>query len=461
MSKKVMLLLPDGVGLRNFIYTDFLDYGEVVVWTPIKDLKLEGVKQLALPKFTPHWLSDIYKSSLVDAAIYNFSKVFNAQTYLSYIRPRNTKTFRAKLKSKLIDFVVNRTKSFDDLLSLRQKYEVTLRKSQYYLECQAQLEAEKPAFVFCTNQRVLNAAPAMLAAQDMGIPTGTFIFSWDNLPKGNLSVTADYYFVWSEYMKDELIKYYPFIESSQVIVTGTPQFLPYFDEEVILPRETFCQAHNLPMDNHIICYSGDDITTSPNDPSYLKDTAKSVRALNEENDKKITILFRRCPVDKSDRFDEVLAEFQDVIMSVDPLWGSLNGLKSWDAIMPLKADNALLANTVYHCETVINLGSTMALDFAILNKTACYINYNVPSNHEWKVEKIYKYIHFQSMGDLDPVYWINDRDEFKDVIVKAIHDSENKLPSAQKWAKKIALHPLEDANKRVWDNIMDIVGTTR
>ena len=30
-----------------------------------------------------------------------------------------------------------------------------------------------------------------------------------------------------------------------------------------------------------ICFSGDDITTSPNDPVYLGDTAKAIMKLNE------------------------------------------------------------------------------------------------------------------------------------------------------------------------------------
>jgi hypothetical protein len=36
------------------------------------------------------------------------------------------------------------------------------------------------------------------AAQELGIPTATFIFSWDNLPKATLVLEPDYYFVWSD-----------------------------------------------------------------------------------------------------------------------------------------------------------------------------------------------------------------------------------------------------------------------
>jgi hypothetical protein len=44
----------------------------------------------------------------------------------------------------------------------------------------------------------------LLAAQQLGIPTATFIFSWDNLPKATMVVETDYYFV-GDHMKLELL----------------------------------------------------------------------------------------------------------------------------------------------------------------------------------------------------------------------------------------------------------------
>ena len=77
------------------------------------------------------------------------------------------------------------------------------------------LRKHTPNFVFCTNQRPLSGIAPILAARDLSIPTGTFIFSWDNLPKGMLVVESDYYFVWSDYMKMELMKYYSFIKEEE------------------------------------------------------------------------------------------------------------------------------------------------------------------------------------------------------------------------------------------------------
>jgi UDP-N-acetylglucosamine:LPS N-acetylglucosamine transferase len=53
----------------------------------------------------------------------------------------------------------------------------------YYRECLETLRREKPALVFCTNQRTVSALAPILAAQELGIPTATFIFLGTTCPK--------------------------------------------------------------------------------------------------------------------------------------------------------------------------------------------------------------------------------------------------------------------------------------
>jgi len=104
------------------------------------------------------------------------------------------------------------------------------------------LTKEKPDFIFCTNQRPSQAIAPILAAQDLGIPTATFIFSWDNLPKATTLVETDYYFVWSEHMKKEVLMYCPYVPAEKILVTGTPQFESHFDSNLLQTKEAF--LHN-------------------------------------------------------------------------------------------------------------------------------------------------------------------------------------------------------------------------
>ena len=118
----------------------------------------------------------------------------------------------------------------------------------------------------------------MLAAQELGIPTATFIYSWDNLPKATMVVEPQYYFVWSEHMKRELLNYYPFLDPENILVTGSPQFEPHLDPELRQERSEFYREHGLDLSREYLCFSGDDSTTSPDDPQYLADTAEAVAA---------------------------------------------------------------------------------------------------------------------------------------------------------------------------------------
>jgi len=425
------------------------------VWTPLDYLDA-SIEQLRLPDYRSHKMTDIYKTALVKAQLFAHYKAFGDPAYLDYISLSKSKTLKGKLKATLIDWFAKKYADTKRLEQLQEKYIKSIKKSDYYLQCRAQLEGEQPSFVFCTNQRMITAAAPMLAAQELGIPTGTFIFSWDNMPKGNLSVPADHYFVWSEYMKKEFHKYYPDIDRDRVHVVGTPQFIPYTNERLYESREDFCAHYNLNPSAKIICFSGDDVTTSPHDPLYLRDTAEAVRRMNELGGGKYQILFRRCPVDVSERYNGILEKYDDVIFSAPPLWKKPKGSEAWHGIVPTPEDIKLLVNTVLHCDTAVNVGSTIAHDFACMGKTSCYFKYNPVDKGAWDIHKIYRYIHFRSMQGLDPIYWIESSEDIDKMIIAATKDSEKKILDAKQWLRTIVTHPLSDANGRIWKTINNI-----
>ena len=68
----------------------------------------------------------------------------------------------------------------------------------------------KPEVLLCSHHRPTNVIAPVLAARDLGIPTATLIFSWDNLTsKGRIVAPFDHYLVWSELMRSELLRFYP------------------------------------------------------------------------------------------------------------------------------------------------------------------------------------------------------------------------------------------------------------
>ena len=79
----------------------------------------------------------------------------------------------------------------------------------------------RPAVLFCSHQRPTTVLPAVLAARSLGIPTATFIFSWDNLSsKGRIAAPFDHYLVWSDHMRQELLQFYPHVPHENVHIVG-------------------------------------------------------------------------------------------------------------------------------------------------------------------------------------------------------------------------------------------------
>jgi hypothetical protein len=467
-NKKVLVFLPDGIGLRNFVFGAFkksilenelsISYWNNTMY-PINE-KL-GVEEIKIKNAKNHFFSDIIKRAKKEIELNTSFKKTSNEAYFSYKFSASGVGLKNKLKLFLVHILISihkKEKSIKKLFGLIAKFE---RKTNYYKESLEILKKEKPAFLFCTNQRPILAVAPMLAAKYLGIPTAVFIFSWDNLPKGMLVVEADYYFVWSTYMKKELLYYYPHILENQIKVTGSPQFEPHFIKHTTKKTDFFKQ-YNLDLTKKYILFSGDDITTSPYDQYYLEDLAQVVSKINIEQDDSLRIIYRKCPVDFSDRHLEIIKEYKNLITCIDPLWENLGN--GWNTVMPQQADSTLLSDTIRYSELVVNVGSSMVFDAVSHNIPCAYINYNTANgdSSKWNIEKIYKYIHFKSMPRKEAVLWVNKKEDYFKIIENVLLGKIN-LDSTKEWFSKINEHPVDASdmlcktmNAIVFDNQINI-----
>ncbi|WP_196886359.1 hypothetical protein [Aureivirga sp. CE67] len=457
---KVCIVIPDGVGIRNYLYSDLLkklieNNSEIFIWHTLSNSAIEEIKKVysdekiifeRMPLFR-ETKSQVFIRELISYSrlLYN-SKLQKNETILNNWKPR--KQGVKKYLFGLIELYGKKiSKNYQDIVKLESYYEKLVIREipQVYNEY---LKKNEVDVVFCTHQRAIQAIPIMTEAKRMGIRTVGAIFSWDNMPKARLSVRTDEYVVWSSLMKEEMKTYYPEISLDKVTITGTPQFEFYNKEELYSSKEAFFTKHNLDVNRKVICYSGDDKKTSPFDPIYLEHLAKEIENFPKESQPQI--LFRRCPVDLSDRFDKVLEDYKHIIKVGNPEW-ALEGTKiGWDLVYPKYSDIIELMNVVKHCDTVVNVGSTMAHDFSIHNKPAIYINYDIEKESDWSVDTIYKFQHFRSMPDKNSVHWLNDKSEIKTVVEKALHSKE-KL-SNKKWFDCIV-----NEKNNACDNLVNVI----
>lgn len=461
MKKKVFIFLPDGVGLRNFAFTQFKGIGEqkgyeIVYWNnTVFSLKDElDYEEVKIENHKLHKLTSIFTRARKRIELNIFDKKFKETVYNTYNFPQSYKGLSNAFKSILVDLLVFFFSNERGLLFVRNQIKKLERKSSKYEYCKTQLEQHKPDFIFCTNQRPSQAIAPLLAAQDSGIPTATFIFSWDNLPKATTLVETDYYLVWSEHMKQEVLKYCSYTNSKNIFVTGTPQFESHFDKNLLQIREAFFKAHRLDSNKRYICFSGDDIVTSPLDQYYLEDLVKSVIELNQVG-YNLGVLYRKCPVDFTNRYDAILEKYKEVIAVVEPIWRPLG--KNWNEIMPTKEDFALQANVCEHTEFVANIASSMVFDFVAHDKSCLFFNYEQPQLKKGirDIGQNYHYIHFRSMPSKQAALWCYDKKSLTS-LVKAILDESSSVLEGKKWFETIAGQNPTNASNTIW-SVIEII----
>lgn len=438
---KLLLLFPDGVGIKNYIYADVFDPdSDLVLFHNFSNETINYIKgiksidsDIVIPNYNESAKEKFLRELIALARLYSGAeKTKNPTLLVNWVWKQ--KTLSKKIFYKAVQMLAPLCKSQSRIAWLDDKYQQAIRKNPFYGAVAKILKQVQPTTVFCSHQRGLKAATVFAAAQDLGIPTATVIYSWDNLPKGRLALRADRYLVWSAHMKQEMALFFPEIPQEHVIVTGTPQFEFYGNPDNIIDRQAFYSTCGLDPEKKTICFSGDDEMTSPDDPKYLDDLAEAIAGAGLQDH--FQILMRRCPVDLSGRYDAVIQKYDGLIKEAPPLWNN-PGVTGWTGLYPLYDDVKLLVSTAYYCDMVVNIGSTMAFDFAMFNKPCAFINYDQQHKKDanWTVDTIYRFQHFKSMPDEDAVIWINSKAEMASKITTGIATGMN--PKMNVWVDSI------------------------
>lgn len=461
---KVLLIVPDGVAVRNYLYTSFIsdlqrNKAKIIVYHQLSDSAISEIKNThkgtltfrKIPQFIESPLARLLRESIAYARLLRNKKLLNNKTILAFwSKKKGMKQRSLNVLSEIIGYFLS--KSYYLILKADDFYEKNIVKNQNAKDIYKDIESLNPDVILNLHQRSPLSAPIITIAKNKKIKCATVIFSWDNVPKARLISRYDSYLVWSDLMKNQLTLLYPEIDKKDILVVGTPQFECYFDKELYLDKKTFFNQYNLDVNKQTVCFSAND-RTSPYEPNYLEDVCESISKINERE--RPQILFRRCPVDKSDRFDKILEKYKSLVKPIDPDWRIDNEKdNSFTSIYPTYYDFVLLVNTVKHSDVVINLGSTMAHDFAVLDKPCLYLNYDPVINSTLPVKTIYNFEHFKSMKDLDPVGWINSKQEISKTISNALKNPEEVGVDRKKWMDKIVKHPLENNSQNIANTLL-------
>lgn len=439
-KRKVLFVVPDGVGIRNYLYSDMIsgltNEGFDVLLMHNLDKELINLinarlntplNQIELNFFREKKIQTLLRESTTFARLKSNARTKNNPTILeNWVR--GNVDFKRKLFLHFAKFLGSFLNNYRSIQFLESLIEKLWKDTEAFIHYQEILMVYKPDLIFITHQRVPSLVPFCLAASSLKIKTISAIYSWDNLPKARLPIRTDFYAVWSDHMKNELLDFYPEIRSSQIFVTGTPQFDFYSNTQLIISRIEFAKRYNLDPEKRWVLFSGDDELTSPYDALYLKDVAEAL--VNLDN---IEILFRQVPVSSVDRYRNVIENFPN-IKHIPPLW--MKG-QNWNSFFPLFEDIQLLTNLCFHCGTVINIGSTMALDFSFFNKPGIFLKYDVLKDPNWSTSTVYNFQHFRSFIGLDAVVFIEEKSEIESKILQVLNTPESVAVDRIIWRNKI------------------------
>ncbi len=298
------------------------------------------------------------------------------------------------------------------------------------------------------------AIQAVQAAQWLGIPTATFIFSWDNLTsQGRILPAYDYYLVWNEDIKQQLLKIYPRISADCVFVTGTPQFDFHFHRESFCSREEYCRNVGADPDRPIVLYSTGMAEHMPGEPLIVEQIADM---LLEMPDPRPQLLVRVYPKDRTGRFDDLELHRPDIVFP-EARW-----ISGW--LTPTESDNQMLTNTLRHVDVGINVASTISLELCMFDKPVINVAYNPPGMASVRVPyaRYYEFDHYQAVVESGAVQLSRNPEEMRSQLRGALT-----TPSALRGKRRSLMQRMFGetldgrSSERVAQVLLDLAATAR
>jgi hypothetical protein len=320
--------------------------------------------------------------------------------------------------------------------------------SDYYAQLYEKL---RPGLVFNgSHVHSQVAIQAIQAAQWLGIPTATFIFSWDNLTsQGRILPTYDYYLVWNEDLKQQLIRIYPSIQPEHVFITGTPQFDFHFRPDSYWSREKFCAQVGANPEHPIVLYSTGMAEHMPGEPLIVEQIADMLRDMADLG--RPQLLVRVYPKDRTGRFDELKRQRGDILFP-EARW-----VEAW--LTPTEADNEMLTNTLRHVVAGINVASTISLELCMFDKPVINVGYNPPGMPEVRVpySRYYEYDHYRAVVDSGAVDVAYSPDQMRAQLREALGNPAVRSPQRRALMQRMFGETLDGrSSERVADVVLNL-----
>jgi hypothetical protein len=397
----IVLLLSSGWGVRTFLQTDVLP-----------ELRRRArVVLFAAPDLVPTLRERLGDDVLVEP-LHPFDP--NAGAYGRAYRRRNHRFFRlSPTATRRIKMVEHRRTlrgakrlAFDlreleaRLFARREalpgmeeaERPLLLRDYPHAAEYGRRLRGHGADLVVSTLPHAHEEAPPAIVARHLGIPVAAWINSWDNLTSKPAYFTGyDHYFVWSERLRSELLRYYPEAAAATVDVTGVPHFDWYQSPCMKMTREELCAAYGFDPRRPLVLYGAATPHLAPSEHLIVQRLADDLAGMEEQPQ----LLVRLHPGDAGGRF-RGWSPGSSVALQVP----GERGRGRLGGYCPTPEENRELVSSICHAGVVINLASTLTLDAALCDRPVVNIAFDLSPERSFQttIEQYYaEYDHYRTV----------------------------------------------------------------
>ena len=457
MGKTLGVVITDGVGFRNFILSDFIteaekQFDKVYIFSCLpkevyRDFHFnsEVIELDVFQEKFPTWFfrkaKEVTHLQLHARGNFGIKDNLNA-TYSKANNPRGIATRFLHKWSKRIH-------SEQWILRYNRWQQKTFKRDAITLQYKQLLKEKGIDMLFFTHQRPPYIAPLIYAAEQLHIKTTAFIFSWDNLAsKGRMAGNFDYFMVWSQLMKDELLQFYTSVKENQIAIVGTPQFEPYVLNRYGMTRQEFLARFDLKEGQKTILFSCGDVSTSPNDPVYIDAIAKGI--VTGKIAEPVNFIVRTSPAEEPKRFKAIAQKYPFIRWNYPDWTLARSGhQENWSQRIPSVQDISDLKSVLQYSDVSVNMLSTMSLDTMLFDKPVINTVFGDGENGLKNDQRFLNYAHIRKVVESNAVTIAKNEEELIAGLNQCLATPLSKIEPQKKLIALQIGKPLENTSERI------------
>ena len=462
-KNKVIIVIARGEAVRNFVFTKFLkvlsNNAEITLLTSVYHPQLiesskNHVKQIIeLKKYNENLLVYLFRQ-IIHTAHYRWINTQAVKYYWGRHNNRVRNNFYEFLKLKLIrlmSFPFSNRTMLKIGHSIEKWISIKLRPTNDFDLLYNEI---KPDFVFnCSHIHGVTADLPLRVAKHFKIPTGVFLFSWDNLSsRSRIFPDYDKYFVWTKSIKNHLIDLYKgIIEPAQIIVTGTPQFDFHFDRKYEMEKDKLFTNIGLDTSRQFILYTTGKSSDFPDEHLIIEGLIKHLKTFEPLSRPQLVVRTyikgtSNSMLSLANNFDNDKDIFFPKI-----LWDS-----KWT--MPLKEDLYIYTNLLRYSSLGINTASTTTLELMMFKKPTINIGFEPPGSSlpNWSLfARHINYEHFIPVIKGRGSMVAKSMDHLFKLVEESLNHPKSKLKHQEEFLNKMFGNFLDDkSSTRIVDAII-------